>query len=288
MKLLLLTQMHQRPHIARLFCMAAVDFKRYTEQHYPDIEVHIRSLVSDDASQHLCAEFGIGITRTPAYPLGYKMNRGLNAILDYEFDYLLKIDDDTVFPEYLIEYYLPYIRKGVHYCGVQSIYMVNSATGQAMHWRYQYNTAKLFGPGKLISRQALERTGLKLTVRALQPIQHHGINLGENALACIPSYQAKYLHAMGYAEIISTTIFRLYNDEQTKSLDYVSEMNFLFNGYEPVEVVTDEPIFTDIKSDVNIWGYDTCSQHGQSVPFDQATSFFTSQQLAYLLTLKSK
>lgn len=275
--------MHQRPQIAELFCMAAINLKENTRGH----NVHIRALVSDEESRQLCKRYGIGITTTVASPLGRKMNTGIEAILDYDFDYLLKIDDDDVVHPDLLNIYSPYMQARIHYFGVKQIYVLCSQTRQALYWKYKYNTAKLFGPGKMLSRQCLVNTGYKIGVKALRNIQHHGITIKQGAYAFLPAYQAKYLHAMEYAEIVTGAQFKLYKDEQTKSLDYESEMNLVFNGYPPVEIETDKPLITDVKSGTNIWSYNNLTQYGTPVTFEEATAFWTTEMLQYFNTLSN-
>lgn len=281
MDILLLTQMHQRPKVAELFCMAAIRLKENTRGH----NLHIRALCSDDESKALCRRYGIGITSTVPYPLGRKMNTGIEAVLQYDFDYLLKIDDDDVVHPDLLNIYSPYMQQRLPYFGVKQIYVLDSATRQAIHWRYRYDTHKLFGPGKMISRQCLEATGYKAGIVAKRLIQNHGTLIKPGETANLPLWQANYLHAMEYAEIVTPPVFALYDNEQMRGLDYESEMNFVFNGYMPQAIETDTPLFTDVKSGTNIWAFDNIKQHGTPVTFEEATAFWSAEQLQYLNTI---
>jgi hypothetical protein len=249
-------------------------------------DIQILSLVSDTPSIEVCKKYGIDGINTVAHPLGTKMNTGIDFILkNYQFDYLLKIDDDDVCDSRLLDIYTPYIKQRVPYFGIKTIYFLHARTRNAIYFKYPYNTAKLFGPGKMLLREALERTGYKTKITATRDIAYHAIKLNKGVSAVIPTYQAEYLDAMGYAVKCSGSSFQLYNDSQTRSLDYISEMNLLFNGYHPVEVVTDKPVFTDVKTDVNIWTFDNYSHSGKKVALSEATAFWSAAEINHLKNL---
>ena len=283
-KILLLTQMHQRPEISELFCMSALRIKEASRKKY---DVQIVSLVSDKPSELVCEKYGLGMIFTCVSPLGKKMNTGIAKLLEsFEFDYLLKIDDDDVGVSNLLELYTPFINANIPLFGVKQVYFLDATGKRAMFYKYPYNIAKLFGCGKMISRTALERTGWQATIRPRNNYHHLGVELKAGNQYMLPWYQANYLKEMGYADLVGRIKFNLFNDDQMRSLDFQSEMNFVFNGYDPVEVKTDKPLFTDVKSSVNIWKFSDYSGHGQLVPFEEATSHWSQQELDHLKKLQ--
>lgn len=284
-RILLLTQMHERAAISELFCMSAIRLQEACRKKY---NLTIVSLVSDQQSEALCRRYGIDMIFTCPAPLGRKMNTGIALLLQsYTFDYLLKIDDDDVFSSNLLHVYEPYIRKGLPLFGVKQVYFLDSHHHKALLYKYPYKVAKLFGCGKMISRTALERTGWQTTIRPRNNYRHLGVQLFTGQPATLPHYQAHYLVEMNYAEKLSGPKFNLFNDDQTRSLDFVSEMNFVLNGYEPVEVETPLPLFTDVKSSVNIWRFADYQNQGTPVSMGEATAFWSTDELAYLLQLPS-
>lgn len=285
-KILLLTQMHHRPEVSELFCMAAL---RLQEASRKNFDVTIVSLVSDAPSEAVCRKYCIDMIFTCAAPLGKKMNTGITLLLkNYHFDYLLKIDDDDIVSSNLLEIYTPFIKKRVPLFGVKQVYFLDAASNQAVLYKYPYNVAKLMGCGKMISRLALERTGWQSTIKPKNNYRHLGMQFYADKPATIPHYQAHYMVEMNYAKMVSGPKFNLFNDDQTKSLDFVSEMNFVFNGYDPVEVVTENPLFTDVKTNVNIWKFTHYANAGKSVSVSEATAHWSVEEREYLIQLQQQ
>lgn len=276
-RILLLTQMHMRPHISELFCLSAL---RLIDDNSANYEMRIHALVSDAPSQAVCAKHNIPFTITCQQPLGRKMNTGIASVLKlYDFDYLLKIDDDDVVDSSLLSWYAPYIKRHVPYFGVNQIYFLCAQTHRAVLYKYPYNTDKLFGPGKMISRHCLEQTGFKQMVKVKREQQFNATVMCMGNCYTIPAYQAKYMEAMKYVEVLNEPTFQLYDDEQTRSLDYISEMNFLLNGFHPVAVDSPKPLFTDVKTEMNIWSYNAYAENGTEVLFGEATSFWGKEEM---------
>jgi len=285
-KILLLTQMHQRPAISELFCMSALRLQEASRQKF---DITIVSLVSDAPSEAVCRKYSIDMIFTCAGPLGKKMNTGITLLLkNYQFDYLLKIDDDDIVSSNLLEVYTPFIKKGVPLFGVKQVYFLDAANNQALFYKYPYTVAKLMGCGKMISRTALERTGWQSTIKPKNNYKHLGVQFYADRPITIPHYQAHYMVEMKYADMVSSPKFNLFNDEQTMGLDFVSEMNFVFNGYDPVEVVTEKPLFTDVKTNVNIWKFADYATVGKHVPVSEATAHWSIQEREYLLQLQAQ
>lgn len=282
-KILLLTQMHKRPAISELFCMSA---QRLCENAGEKYDIRIASLVSDAESEEVCRRYDITMIRTTDKPLGLKMNQGMEKALQWDWQYLLQISDDDVADSRLLDYYTPAIEARVHYFGVKEIYFLDLHNWEAMKFRYRFKTNKLVGCGRMFSRECFERTGMRNIVKALKPFKHHGFAINANETRSLPSYQAEYLQAMNKVEIITPVRFSLYNDDQVKGLDGESEMNILFNGYFPEVIKTPKPVFTDIKSSVNIWTFSQYKNLGRKCDPAEAISFWSEKEVKYLKTLR--
>lgn len=278
--ILILTQMHERPLISELFCMSAL---RLMDAHKAKYNFLIHALVSDIDSQAVCLKYNIPFTVTCARPLGRKMNMGIESILRlYDFDYLLKIDDDDVVDNRLIDHYEPYVSRREPYFGIKQIYFLSAKEKRAVIYEYPNDTDKLFGPGKMIRRDALERTGWKQGVRMKSSMQFNASNFRDGCHYTIPAYQAKYMQAMHYAETTCQPFYALYDDEQMKGLDFISEMNFLLNGYHPIAVPSPKPLFTDVKTAVNIWSFGAYANIGKGVQPSEAMAFWSEAERQHL------
>lgn len=260
--------------------MSALRIQEASRQKF---DVTIVSLVSDTASEAVCIKYGINMIFTCVAPLGKKMNTGMTELLEkYEFDYLLKIDDDDIGASNLLDLYAPYIKANVPLFGVKQVYFLDVATQRAILYKYPYNVAKLFGCGKMISRHALEHTGWQAQFRPKSSHRVFGLDFRPTYTYLIPWYRAHYMKEMRYGEIIGPKRFALFDDDQVRSLDYRSEMNFVGNGIMPVEVDTPLPLFTDVKTSVNIWKFSDYANSGKLVPISQATAHWSDKEREYL------
>jgi hypothetical protein len=280
-KILLLTAMHKRPEISELFCISAKNLMLAQKDKY---DITVCSMVSDPESEQLCNRYGIHTLNTVEKPLGTKMNQGYEmALRRFDFDYLLSIDDDDVFSPDILNIYSEAFEKRLPYFGVKSVYFLDYATNRAM--LFKYVTDRLIGPGRVIRRDALESTGYRSLSLPLKDLKYSGINAKKEQSVWLPDYQAIYLSSMKYSETISGTEFRLFDPLQVRGLNMECEMNLLFNNYYPAVIETPKPIITDVKSQVNIWGYETFSVLGDSVTVSEATYFWSSDQKEYLHNL---
>lgn len=277
-KIIILSAMHKRPAISELFCMSAL---RLVEASKSKFDVRIYSLVSDDESEEICNRYNINVIRTVEAPLGRKMNNGIEeALALWDWDYLLQISDDDVVSSNLLDIYEPYIKNRVPYFGVKEIYFLDAIKWRAVRYKYQYNTDKLMGCGRMFLREAIEKTGWTQVVIPKNDYSFNGVKLKNNQPVRLPLYQARYLFAMECVTYSSGPEFMLYDDEQVRSLDWVSEYKMLFNGYHPVAVETKFPMLTDIKSTVNIWEFDSYRIGGEKVKPEEAMSFWSGDEKA--------
>jgi len=139
----------------------------------------------------------------------------------------------------------------------------------------------------MLSRAALERSGWQCEIKAAKDLKFQGVAIKQRLQYTVPVYQAKALQSARAAEIISKPKFALYQDQQTRSLDFVSGMNLLFAGYDPVEVKTDKPLFTDVKTSTNIWKFEDWEKHGTVVSVSEATEFWSDQERDYLKVFRN-
>ena len=275
--IVILAAMHLRPHISELFCMAARRLAAAASELYT---VKIVAFVSDEPSLTVCQRYGVDVIHTCVGPLGKKMNLGFTELLqNYTFDYILRMGDDDIVSDTLLHVYHPYIQAGLHYFGLNQLYFLDSATHKAVQFQYPYQQAqKLVGCGTMISRHALERTGYRCLILSTSQQSFLGVNLTPGQTYLLPSYQASYLVDMNFATLLSGPFFQMYPDHQMKSMDYILEMAFLFNGYDAKVVHTDTPLITDVKSNTNIWKFNQWNWCSMPVDPEQAMSFWSEEE----------
>jgi hypothetical protein len=285
-KILLMTAMHQRPAISELFCISA---RRFVEAWKLVYDIKVVSLVSDQDSEAVCLRYGIDMIHTPVQPLGMKMNVGLCNILEkYSFDYLLQISDDDIFSPDILEYYTPLIKERVPYFGVKELYFLDMPTNRALKFRYVYQTSKLVGCGRMFLREALMSTAMKCTVLGLKYKISNAVEIQKGKVMVLPLYQATYLDAMNIVTITSGATVQLWRNQQMRGLDGESELNMVMNNYFPSVVETGKPLFTDVKSDVNIWKFEDFEKFGEAVEHAESMHFWSDEERAYYTQLRKK
>lgn len=107
-------------------------------------------------------------------------------------------------------------------------------------------------------------------------------------------YQKTYA-AFGAGRVVSRRMIEkikgkgrlvFWEDEKNKGLDSSSREIAVRNGYENLIIRTDEPVIVDVKTDVNIWGYD--NYRGNEKNFEELRGFFNKKILKDLIELKAK
>jgi hypothetical protein len=283
-KILLLTAMHQRPHISELFCISAMRLLETWKYIY---DITVVSLVSDSASETVCMKYNIDMIHTPVSPLGMKMNVGMaNVLTKYSFDYLLHIGDDDIFSPDILEIYSEAIELRRPYFGFNQVYFYDLLKNRAIHFKYPFDTNKLIGAGRMFLCEALEKTAYKCSVVSMKSRTVLGIQLEKNKALILPEYQAKYMEAIGFGFITSEPTFQLWKNDQTKGLDTESELNMVFNGFFPHVIESSRPLITDIKSLVNVWQFEDYLNFSVSVSPEESMYFCGETEKEHLKLIR--
>jgi hypothetical protein len=289
-QILLLTAMHERPLISELFAIAATRLKKENDSKY---DVTIVSLVSDPESRLVCERYGIEIVKTVKRPLGRKWNQGIATVLErYTFDYMMQMGDDDIMSSSLLDLYAPAIAARLPYFGMKKLYFLDALSNMATRFTYKHETNKLVGCGRMFLRSALEATGYHTGIIPRKSCQYIGVKLEKSVPVYLPTYQAKYLDAMHYADIHAGQRFSLFADGLMRGLDNHSEMSMVMNNYFPAVIETEKPLITDVKSRVNIWRFDQFSHLGESCKPSAAMAHWGDDEKEYYTklceTLKKK
>ena len=99
-----------------------------------------------------------GVCFAPNEPLSRKHNELMReAVGKTGADYFLQIGSDDVFFEEGDRYYFEAMEEGAHNVGCRSIFFADPSQEKAVKWEYGSKDAnKLFGAGRLFSREAVE------------------------------------------------------------------------------------------------------------------------------------
>lgn len=119
---------------------------------------------NDDETVRLCQRYGALHFTCPNEPLGAKWNNATQtAGRQHPSDYYLILGSDDLISQKLWDYYNSYSGD---YTGLLDFYFHNLTDKRTLHWkgfdhRHKSHIGEPIGAGKLISHQALERTGFR-------------------------------------------------------------------------------------------------------------------------------
>ena len=249
------------------------------------VECNTFAVISEDESVQLCRDFGFEFLRHPNKPLGKKFNAGLQyAIEKFEWDYLLLMGDDDFISSEAWNHYLPLMQGNYPYFGFSSIYFYSPTQKKARVFDYALQGCpnKLIGCGRMFSRTALEMVSCNVLVKFFTAYRAGGCNYHANTPTLLPYYQADYLWKLKVCEIISTPVFNFWKDEQEKGLDNESEVRLLMNGMIPLVMQSEKPMMTDVKTSLNLWGFDHFTSTGVPATVEEATAILSHDELNYL------
>lgn len=117
-------------------------------------EVSVLCVISEPEYAEMCDEYGFNYVSYPNNPVGTKINNGIKYAFDnYDWDYLMIMNSDSVIKPELFDYYNPLFGK-YDFFGVSRVTFVNFYTDEAVDFDYQFS---ILGVGKCLSRKAIEK-----------------------------------------------------------------------------------------------------------------------------------
>lgn len=275
MNVLIFTAMYKRHSVSRLFAMG---IRRFMAAAPENINCHVCAVITEGESARICVENGFSYVYAENNPLGKKWNRGMEFCLkelSYKWDYVLIMGDDDLISNTAWDHYLPHMQAGADYFGLNDIYFYKPAAKEAVHFSYtgRVSRNKLIGCGRMIKRSAVEKAGYYSQVQFNIDFNHgsHKFNKGE----CVdmPHFKAEYLVNMKkcvwYGPASRHNYFQLWKDVQEIGLDNESEIKLLLSGILSIPINTDIPLLTDVKTEQNLWKFETFKNDGVCVPVDE-------------------
>jgi hypothetical protein len=275
-KIMVFTAMWKRAEVARIF---AEGMKRFIAAAPSWIEVEIFAVISETYCEEICKEYGIHYIIAPNNPLGKKWNTGMAHCLEnHQFDYALIMGDDDLIANKAWPYFAQMIQAKEHYFGFSDLYFYSPKEKKALIFKYDSNKVhkdKLVGCGSMISRVALEKSGYHRQLRILQPLMTNRIF---DRYPYVPEFQAQYFIGMKRAMTIGDKRFMLWSDEQNTGLDNEREVKLLLVGFEPKAIPTPNPLMIDIKTEMNIWGFQKWESMCQEVKTEEALRITSAKE----------
>lgn len=123
------------------------------------IEATIFAAVSEPEHVHLTQEHGGIPLWVPNLPLGNKWNHVMSRAHKEDGDYLFIVGSDDFFSSKLLERYVPFMRDGYPYIGIEGMYFCEPSSRRALHFPSYPVEHKLFGQpvgtGRMIRRGLL-------------------------------------------------------------------------------------------------------------------------------------
>jgi hypothetical protein len=104
-----------------------------------------------------CIKFNHTILNFTNNYLGKKLNYGVDHIdKTCEYDYIMNLGSDDLIHPYLIDLYMPLIKKEIAVFGLNKLYFYDINKGKCLYFSY-YNNPHVIGGGRMIHRRVIEK-----------------------------------------------------------------------------------------------------------------------------------
>jgi hypothetical protein len=149
MKIQIVIPLYKRPEVTKV----CFDYLRHMIESLPQHDIKVLCVSSELEHYELCEAYGFEHIAFKNDPLGEKINFAIKWALDYEWDYLMTMNSDSVIsPNLFFDYYDDFFGNDVF--GVSRVTYVNFYTDEAVDFEYHFS---LLGVGRCMSRQVVER-----------------------------------------------------------------------------------------------------------------------------------
>ena len=198
------------------------------------LDIEVMCIVSEQWAKLMAFEYGFHYVEASNECLGTKMNIGVKAALELDFDYMMNLGSDDIITSELFKCYEPYFISDTAMFGSTRLTFIDSASKEVKHNDYQI----LIGAGRCIRKDVLEDC------------------------------------------VVKDGEVKMY-DQIQRGLDLNSMLRF--SNYSHTEIKNPFDTIYDIKSNVNIWGFDDLG--GDRVTFESGTTGLSTEQIDIILEL---
>ena len=171
-------------------------------------------VVSEQWAKVKAFEYGFKYIEDDNFPVGNKMNTGIEEALRFDWDYLMNLGSDDIIDERLFELYKPYIEEKRQCFGVTKVTFVNSKNKDVKRYDYKH----LIGAGRMIRRDIVEK------YMPLYPLKDK----------CLDDGSAKKMFGTQFTEIQNTEDDLIVD---IKSDDNIWDFDFFETDIEPFETL---------------------------------------------------
>lgn len=155
MKIQVIIPIWKRPEVTKL----CFDYLKELIGSIP-YDVNVLCVISEAEYVRTCRSYGFDFIFFSNDNLGDKINAGIKYSLDnYQYDYLMMMNSDSIIKPELFEVYKPYFEKQEKFFGVNKVTFVNFYTDEAKDYVYQFS---IIGPAKMVHRSIVEKMNGKL------------------------------------------------------------------------------------------------------------------------------
>lgn len=236
----------------------------------PQFSFEVMVVCSETEHVVLAKQNGFNACITDNFPVGAKLNYGLQQALSLQWDYILQIGSDDILNPLLMQHYLPYMQQQHHIIGINSCIYIDMAIKQAKQFTYP-EPDKVIGAGRIISREAIENAAVCYTIVTTCQMSGPDYKIYRNTPIQLPAAKANSLIQSGHARVVNAeTVANLWKPSANRALDHYSQKQLTAAGFYPTCLQIPWMVF-DLKSETNIWAFDDLP--GEEVEYEKGMSF---------------
>lgn len=239
----------KRPQLTEVCFKGIKRLSRYKPHKF---QIKTVAVVSEGWAKKLCNKYDIKWVYANNEFLGAKLNEGLEYCMGVNFDYLMTLGSDDFIADKLLDVYEPYLKHGLELFGTDKICFVEGKKAKMVD--YQLTIA---GAGRMIKREILEKVCLnnvKVEYLCCMAGKSDMFNTGDTGY--MKKHNALPMERKGLLRILSPAKVNLWQDDRQNSLSHNSNMKLITGGASNKCIDIKEPLIVDVKTSVNIWGYD--------------------------------
>lgn len=248
------------------------------------------AIISEKSMIPLCKKYGIDFCEHENQPLGLKKNFGLNEVMKKKFDYLIELGSDNLILNEVIDLYRPLMQSDEDFFGSTKLLFIDSVTGQTRSYEAVENQYGFgFGLGRCMSRKLLESVSAKVKMNILQTCFSTITEdiWYEGSIGWASESVAKMMERSGLVKIEDSNLtYKLWTDKAERCLDNDSNGRIMAHGFKYKVVETPEPLMADLKSDDNIWGFN--SELGDAADLESFLNKLSKQEKEHFFIIQKK
>lgn len=241
----------RRPEITELCFMGLNRLMEYDPGRF---QCSAFAVISEESMIPLCKKYGIDFLMYENEPVGMKKNAGLEEVLKKDFDYLIELGSDDLILNELLDCYEPAMKAGFDFIGSRDLLMVDATEPENCR-QIAFDGDVAQGLGRCMSKKMLDQFKGFVFVNASESVISDESIIPSGGSGFLDEPTVKAYEGCGWVERSGVKVTVHLWDLINRGLDNNSAGRIMRKGYKFHAVETQEPLMVDIKSEVNIWGY---------------------------------